>query len=965
LGNGSGVIILALQRDSTAMSLALLAALPFIGAILVALFARYGKNVISGVAGVSTLTALFGIFGHVPALMRGEAVFTQIAWIPALGLNANFMLDGLGLLFALLILGIGFLIIIYARFYLGKTDPFARFFVFLLLFQGAMLGIVLSDNILMMLVFWELTSLTSFLLIGYWRHDAAARGGARMALAITGAGGLALFAGLLLLGQIAGSYDLSVILTKADVIQSSPLFLPMLALILLGAFTKSAQMPFHFWLPHAMAAPTPVSAYLHSATMVKAGLFLMARLWPVLSGSDAWFYAVSTVGLLTMVYGAKVALFKDDLKAILAYSTISHLGLITFLLGLGTKAAATAAVFHIICHATFKAPLFMAAGIVDHEAHTRNLGALGGLRRAMPITFLIAALAGASMAGVPLLNGFLSKEMALEEAAHTAWLGMDWIIPLLATIGALLSVAYTYRLIGGIFLGAPRTELARVHDPKLGLWGPPAILVALVVAVGIVPMPLAAWLVDLATGAVTGEQVTAKIVHWHGLKSPALWMSIFAFGAAILVISAYPRLRALWQNSPRGDGKRAFDATLGGLVLAARSTVARLHDGALSRYMAIAVVTILGVAGYAYWGANFGPAERMLTPVSLAPALMTLILLIVLAIAVVQHGARLQALLLVGVVGLIISAGFAYLSAPDLALTQVAVEVVTIILLLLALNFLPKETPVERGWLQRWGAVIIGGAAGIGAGALAYALMLRDAAFPVISAFHLEQSKPGAGGTNSVNTIIVDFRGFDTYGEIIVLGIAALIISALVESLLSTTAVTARLKQIFPSTGRAGDRHPMMMVVATRVLLPIGLLIGVYIFLRGHNLPGGGFVAGLVVAIALLLQYIASGYGWSVARKRINYHTMIGAGVLVASATGIGSWLAGRPFLTSNFAYISLPPLETFELATAALFDLGVFLCVLGAVMLALATLARLAQAGGEAAAKTPFDTVINSKERA
>jgi multicomponent K+:H+ antiporter subunit A len=713
-----------------------------------------------------------------------------------------------------------------------------------------------------------------------------------------------------------------------------------------------------------MAAPTPVSAYLHSATMVKAGLFLMARLWPVLSGTDAWFYAVASVGLVTMVYGAKVAIFKDDLKAILAYSTISHLGLITFLLGLGTKAGAVAAVFHIICHATFKAPLFMAAGIVDHEAHTRNINALGGLRRAMPITFAIAAIAGLSMAGLPPLNGFLSKEMALEEAARTVWAGTDWVIPVLATLGALLSVAYTFRLIGGVFLGAPRAELAAVHDPKMGLWLPPAVLVALVVAIGFAPMPLAGALVDMAASAVMGEAATIKIVHWHGLKSPALWMSIFAFGAAILLLSAYPRLRVLWQAVPQGDGKRAFEAVQAAFLVIARSTVARLHDGALSRYMALGVVAILGVAAYAVWGADFGAPNRPMTPITPAAAAVTTLLLVALCVAVYGHGMRLRALLMVGVVGLIVSAGFAYLSAPDLALTQISVEVVTVILMLLALNFLPKETPFERGFLQRWGAGLIAGAAGVGAGALAYALMLRDASFPAISAFHLAQSKPGAGGTNAVNTIIVDFRGFDTYGEIIVLGIAALIISALVEALVRNPIVKARLEPMFPVQGRAGDRHPMMVVVATRVLLPIGLLVGVYIFLRGHNLPGGGFVAGLVVAIALLLQYIASGYGWSVARKRIDYHTMIGAGVLVATATGVGSWFAARPFLTSNYAYITLPPLETFEVATAALFDLGVFLCVLGAVMLALATLARLAQAGGEPSAKSPFDTVLLKKER-
>jgi multicomponent K+:H+ antiporter subunit A len=324
------------------------------------------------------------------------------------------------------------------------------------------------------------------------------------------------------------------------------------------------------------------------------------------------------------------------------------------------------------------------------------------------------------------------------------------------------------------------------------------------------------------------------------------------------------------------------------------------------------------------------------------------VLLIVLALAVLRHAQRMLALLYVGVVGLIISIGFAYLSAPDLALTQITVEVVTVVLMLLALNFLPKTTPREGGFFQRWGAAAIAGAAGLATGALAYLLMLRDAAFPAISVFHLAQSKPGAGGTNAVNTIIVDFRGYDTYGEIIVLGIAALIIAAAAQSLLAAPSVRSRLAPIFPMTGRAGDPHPMMLAVAARFLLPIGMLIGVYLYLRGHNQPGGGFVAGLVFAIALLLQFIASGYRPSVARQRIAYHRLIGAGVLIASATGIGAWVAGRPFLTSSYGYVTLWPLETFELATAALFDLGVFLCVLGAVMMALISLAQFGQVGGK-----------------
>ena len=337
-----------------------------------------------------------------------------------------------GLLFAGLILGIGLLIILYARFYLSKTDPMGVFYTYLLLFQGAMVGIVLSDNVLLLLIFWELTSLSSFLLIGYWKHLPEGRQGARMALAVTGLGGLAMIAGMLILGDIAGSYDLTVILQHRDEIQASPYYMPALILILLGCFTKSAQFPFHFWLPHAMAAPTPVSAYLHSATMVKAGIFLMARLWPVLSGTDAWFILVTGAGLVTMVIGAIVALFKNDLKALLAFSTVSHLGLITMLLGTGTPFGAMAAVFHILNHATFKAALFMSAGIIDHEAGTRDITLLGGLRRLMPVTFVIATIASLSMAGIPFLNGFLSKEMMLEETTHTTLFGNPMLVPVLA-----------------------------------------------------------------------------------------------------------------------------------------------------------------------------------------------------------------------------------------------------------------------------------------------------------------------------------------------------------------------------------------------------------------------------------------------------------------------------------------------------------------------------------------------------
>jgi multicomponent K+:H+ antiporter subunit A len=923
------------------MNLALIAALPFLGALFAALSIPLGRSIATLIAAAFTATALGAILLYLPQVLAGDVITTRFDWLPQLGLNAEFRLDGLGVLFALLILGIGLLIQLYARYYLDASDPYGRFIAFLMLFQGAMLGIVLSDNILLLLVFWEMTSLSSFLLIGYWSHLTQGRQGARMALAVTGSGGLAMIAGMLILGHIAGSYTLSDILSQRELIQSSPLYLPALVLILIGAFTKSAQFPFHFWLPHAMAAPTPVSAYLHSATMVKAGLFLMARLWPVLAGTEAWFLIVATTGLVTMAFAAKVALFKDDLKAILAYSTISHLGLITFLLGLGTEAAAVAAVFHILCHATFKAALFMVAGIVDHEAHTRDIRLLGGLRRVMPLTFVVATVATLSMAGVPPLNGFLSKEMMLEEAAHSAWLGSTWVIPALATLAALLSVGYSLRFYVHGFLGSSRNdETYSPHDPGFGLLASPAFLSVLVVAIGLFPMTLAAWLVDASAAAVTGGHPHAHILLWHGLQTPALYMSLFAFGGGFIILGTYPRLRAMWDATPKPDAKAIFDSLLSTLTRATRSVTEGLHNGDLARSFVVGIAAMLGLALYAFATGSHSAGSRALTPVPFDAASAWFVLTAATLAATVMHHRRLLSLLLVGIIGLILSAGFAYLAAPDLALTQITVEVVTVVLMLLALNFLPDTTPFETPRLRKLRDGAIALVAGVGTAALAFALLTRDAAFSPISAFHLAQSKPGAGGTNAVNTIIVDFRGFDTYGEIIVLGIAALLIYALVETLL----ITHWRQKPDATDPDAGDAHPVMLRVATRLVLPIAMMVGTYLFLRGHNQPGGGFVAGLVFAIGLVMQYIASGIEWAEERQLYPFHGLIGAGVLIASATGLGSWLAGRPFLTSNYGYFHIPLVGEVELATAALFDLGVFLCVLGAVMLALNGIARLAK---------------------
>ncbi|AGT07594.1 monovalent cation/H+ antiporter subunit A [Paracoccus aminophilus] len=920
------------------MSPALIAVLPFLGALLPGLLIRSGRDVAALACGLVTLVALIGLCQHIPAIMAGEVVTTRLDWLPRLGLNANFRLDGLGLLFGILILGIGLLIIAYARFYLSRQDAAGPFYSYLMLFQGAMMGIVLSDNILLLLVFWELTSLSSFLLIGFWSHLPEGRQGARMALTVTGLGGLAMIAGMLILGQIAGSYDLSQILTQREAIQASPLYLPALILILLGAFTKSAQFPFHFWLPRAMAAPTPVSAYLHSATMVKAGIFLMARLWPALSGTDAWFWLVGGAGMVTMLVGAFIAIFRDDLKSLLAYSTVSHLGLITMLLGFGTIDAATAAVLHIINHATFKAALFMVAGIIDHETGTRRISRLGGLARLMPLTFAIALIAGLSMAGIPPLNGFLSKEMMLDQAVQTGPVAL-----VLATLGAALSVCYALRLIWAVFMGPERHDYPQhPHDPGIGLWGAPALLAVLVVGIGLFSNRMVGWLVEAAGSSVTGQAIHPHFALWHGVNT-ALILSVLAVIAGALLLRAYPGVARFHASLPHPDAKRAFDGVMAGAAGLAGFVTDRLTNGAMSRALAVFTLTVVAAGLWAWSSGQAGPATRPMLPVP-PVALIGWLLLVTASLALVWlHHNRLLALVVISIVGLIASGAFIYLSAPDLALTQISVEVVTVILMLLALNFLPKATPRETSARKRGGDAVIAALAGLGLGGLAYAILRGDFAFPSIAGYMVENSYKEGGGTNVVNVILVDFRGYDTFGEITVLGIAALVIFALTETLMRGEA-SRRLRARLPEPGRSGDVHPLMLTVVTRIILPLTLVAALYIFLRGHNEPGGGFVAALVTSVALIMQYMASGYTWAQSRQRIPYHSLIGLGIAAAAITGIGAWFAGRPFLTSAYGYFKLPFLEKFELATAMGFDLGVYLCVVGAVMLALNSLSRIAR---------------------
>ena len=948
------------------MDLVYLLLLPFAGSLLAALMPTHARTAAAGWAALVSLAALVWVALLFPTLQTGQVLHEEYRWIPSAGINFSVRMDGFAWMFAMLVTGIGLLVALYARYYMSKNDPVPRFFSFFLAFMGAMLGVVLSGNVVQLVFFWELTSLFSFMLIGYWYHRKDARRGARMALTVTGAGGLAMLAGMLMLGHIAGSYQLDVILGAGERIRAHPLYTPMLVLVLLGAFTKSAQFPFHFWLPRAMAAPTPVSAYLHSATMVKAGVFLLARLWPALSGTEQWFWLVGGAGVVTLVLGAYFAMFQNDLKGLLAYSTISHLGLITLLLGLNRDLAAVAAVFHIMNHATFKASLFMAAGIIDHETGTRDMRRLSGLWKAMPITGTLAFVASAAMAGVPLMNGFLSKEMFFAETVDLSSTPLlDYGLPVAATLAGIFAVVYSMRFSVGVFLGPPARQLPlEPHEPVRWMRVPIEILVLLCIVVGIFPQWSIGPALDVAARPVVGGAMPPfSLAIWHGFNKP-LVMSLIALGGGVALYLLLRRgvVAGRFKHAPLLglNGQRLFESTLYGLDRASRWALAVLSTYRLQPQMLLMVLAAIVFASVALWAGGISWGDRPRVPGNLEFALLW-VLGCVAALAAANQAKfhRLAALILLGAVGLAVSLTFLWFSAPDLALTQLTVEVVTTVLFLLGLRWLPKRRPEEAEHLglrvraRRARDLVVSLVAGGGMAVLAYAMMTRPAP-QSISPFFIDRSLPEGGGTNVVNVMLVDFRAFDTMGEITVLGIVGLTVYALLRRFRPPREMAALPPQqravppdlvsdlINPRTAQDTALGYMMVpAVLVRLLLPIAVVIALYFFMRGHNLPGGGFVAGLCVAIAFLTQYIVAGTYWVEAHLQLKVIRWIALGMLAAVATGLGSLWFGYPFLTSHTAHVTLPGLGEVYFASAMLFDVGVFAVVVGATLLILTALAH------------------------
>jgi multicomponent K+:H+ antiporter subunit A/multicomponent Na+:H+ antiporter subunit A len=738
-----------------AVAAPLLAALvaPFVGR---ALGARAGWLLsLAFVPGLLLLTSA----GRVRA---GEPLESLIAWVPTLGLDLAFRADGFSLMFALLVAGIGLLVMLYAGSYLGAGERHGRFYSYLLLFGGAMLGLVLVDNLYLFFAFWEMTSITSFLLIGFWDGRRASQDGALKALVVTMIGGLALLVAVILLAQAGGTDRISQL--DLTVLSASPLFLPALALALLAAFTKSAQLPFHLWLPTAMEAPTPVSAYLHSATMVKAGVILVAKFGFLLEGT-ALSQLTLYVGLATLFWGSYLALRQTDLKALLAYSTVSQLGILIALYGAGHPYAATA---HLVNHAAFKAALFLVVGIIDHETGSRDLSRLSGLRRKLPITALLAVPAALSMAGLPPFGGFISKELFYEGMLHEGTLAI-----LIAVVGSVMTFAYSLRFLS-VFFGPYRSEKPDVHEASPPFWIPLVPLVLATIVFGLVPFEdtIAGWFTGLA--AASFGYSNKPLALWHGLNL-ALALSVLTWflGVALFVVrTPFASLqRAL---TPSWNVNTIYYAMISGLERFASGLV-RLTLGARFATHVRLILAALALIGTLSWW-RFVPTE--VTPVPISVVLVAL-LIVGGAIGVLVARSRLSALIFMGLAGFGSSLAFVLLRAPDLALTQLLIETVTVILFLSVFRYLPVLTRYARSVPTATLDAVVA----LGAGMTVFTLLIAVQT-PVgdrISEFFLTFSKSVGGGYNVVNVILVDFRGYDTMGEIAVLGVVAVSVMALLR----------------------------------------------------------------------------------------------------------------------------------------------------------------------------------------
>nr|WP_239523625.1 hydrogen gas-evolving membrane-bound hydrogenase subunit E [Geodermatophilus normandii] len=876
---------------------------------------RMGRN--TGYLLAAGFVAVGGLLATAaPTVLDGGTVTASWAWMPSLQVSFALRLDGLAGLFCLIVLGVGVMVMAYSARYVGDGERTGVVYGLLTLFAGAMLGLVLAADVVVLYVFWELTTVCSFFLIGTAGQVAVRPG--RRALLITAAGGLALLIAVVMLSVVVGTTDLATILAEREEVLASPLAWPIGALIATAAFSKSAQLPLHFWLPGAMVAMTPVSAYLHAATMVKAGIYLLMRTTPLFAGQPAWSALLLTVGLASAVAGAFMALREHDLKAILAQSTVSQLGLLIAVIGVGTPVALAAAMLHTFAHALFKATLFMLVGIIDKETGSRDIRELSGLRRVMPVTATVTGLAALSMAGVPPLLGFVSKEylfQGLLEADFAPWAGP--VAGALGVTASALTFAYGMRIVYGAFGGPVRQP--DLYEPSAAFLAPVVLPAAAGLALG-PGIDLLNPVVTRAAADVVYAGAVPEFSFWHGL-SPEVLMSAVTIAVGVTLFLARDRVDRALQRLRLPDSAAIFDRTHDA-VLAVGSAVGRPDRApTLAAHLARPVIglVVLGVVGSAAVG---GLPSRLPTD---QPLDWPVLALLALAVAgTVRTRSALAALGLVGIVGLVVAVWFLLAGAADVALTLLLVEVLTAVVAVLVLRRLPLRFGRARGPRT---ALTAGLAVAAGAAAAAATLALTGRrGLSETGAWFLESAEPETGGTNVVNTILVDFRGMDTLGEAVVLGAAAIGLLVLLGSE-PPTRVAGRAP--------AGPGRPeqtdggLVLQVAGRVLIPGMAALSAYLLWRGHDEPGGGFIAALVGGIAVGLHQVANGFPRL--PRLLRPEPLVGAGLLLALGTGSAAALRGEAFL----APFDVPLLGAVGIGSALLFDLGVYLLVLALLVTA------------------------------
>jgi multicomponent K+:H+ antiporter subunit A len=910
---------------------------------------------------LAPLTAFAVIATQAMAVTGGGYLLFQIPWMPSVGLNASLYLDSLSALFALLVSGIGVLVVVYSGYYFKGDQSAWRFTTLMLLFMFSMMGLVMAGDVITLFLFWESTTITSYLLVGYKYQDETARYGAIKALFITAGGGVALLAGLLLVSAVSGGAGFVTILNSSEVLRDHPLYLVMLGLVALGAFSKSAQAPFHVWLPDAMTAPTPASAYLHSATMVKAGIYLMARFNPALGNTEPWFLLLSTFGMVTMLLGAYLGLRQNDLKALLAYSTISQLGALMMLIGQDTPEAFKALVVGTTAHALYKCALFLVVGIVEHETGSRDLRRLGGIARAMPMTVLVGTLAALSMAGLPPLFGFLAKETLLVTAVHPSAPAMARILfPVTVVIAGAFLLAQSGMLIVDTFFGRARDRSLPAHEAPLGMLLAPAV--PAILSLAIVLLPQQAILISLlATAAENAHAapVSVTLELWHGVSVPLI-LSIVAITIGFGLFAFRRPVRALQMRTSENFTANVFYGFTLYLIDRGAYLVTRTQSGHLRRYLATMLLAMgLLIILFGAWPAL--PDWQSLTPLTaVAPGEMVLLRLFTLILAVVAAAmsvfARrdLPAILAMGVSGLAVAILMVLEPAPDIGLVQVVVDILAMVILVLALTRLPKaqrRRADDLGWrsdtsVLRYGLLALG--SGLVMTVLVWQALVSRPRQSLVTPFYEAGAKALTGADDIVGAILIDFRAFDTLFEVAVFAMAGIGVYTLLRYAARTAGdrdplagdVPADFKGLplanSPIRGIGGLVTSPLLQSLAYIALPLAMMLALIHLLYGHEQPGDGFTAGVLVSLAVGFWYVVFGYEYTKNRLSawLQPYRLIGGGfLLIIFVAASAALIEGSFFAPVDYgAMINLPLPEGLHLNTALLFELAISLVVLGSV---------------------------------